>query len=72
MDKIASYWLFVTFVLLRFFTPALVGSVYNATWWGWGAILSPPRISETTGRIRKIQTEFESPVKFVKEEIQFH
>ena len=42
---------------------ALVGSVYNATW--WGAIL-PPRISETTGRIRKIQTAFESPVKFVE------
>ena len=33
---------------------------------GVGAILSPPRISETTGGIRKIQTAFESPVKCVE------
>ena len=43
-------------------TRALVESVYNAT--RWGAIFCPPRISETTGRIRKIKTAFKSPVKF--------
>ena len=47
-------------------TRALVGSVYNATWWGGGLFFSPPRISETTGRIRKIQTTFESTVKFAE------
>ena len=31
-----------------------------------GGIYLPPRISETTGRIRKIQTVFASPLKFVE------
>ena len=48
---------------------------YPAPWWGLfitrpgggGAFFRPPpRISETTGRISKIQTAFESPVKFVE------
>ena len=33
---------------------------------GGGLFLAPPRISETIGWIRKIQTAFESPVKFVE------
>ena len=39
---------------------ALVGSDYNATWWG-GGHFSPPRISGTTGQIYKIRTAFDSP-----------
>ena len=53
-------------VLASHLTRALVGSVYNATWWWGGVFLAPHRISETTGRIRKIQTAFESPVKFAE------
>ena len=45
-------------------TRALVGSVYNATW--WGVFFAPPRISETTGQLRKMKTAFEIPVKFVE------
>ena len=48
----------------RSLTRALVGSVYNATW--WGGYFLPPRISETTGRSCKNQAAYESPVKFVE------
>ena len=45
-------------------TRAPLGYFYNAP--HWGAISSPPLISETTGPILKIQAAFESPGKTVE------
>ena len=47
----------------------MVGSDYNATWWGWGAIFIPPRISEATEQIYQIQTAFDSHVKTAEEKL---
>ena len=47
-------------------TRALVGSFYNAIWWGGGLFLAPPRISGTTGPIYKTQAAFDSPGQFIE------
>ena len=48
-------------------TRALVGSFYNAIWWGGGLFLAPPRISGTTGPIYKTQAAFDSPGQFIEQ-----
>ena len=51
--------------LAHILTRALVGSFYNAIWWG-GLFLAPPRISGTTGPIYKTQAAFDSPGQFIE------
>ena len=51
---------------IRSLTRALVGSFYNAIWWGGGLFLAPPRISGTTGPIYKTQAAFDSPGQFIE------
>ena len=48
-------------------TRAPLGYFYNAPHWGGGLFRAPPPlISETTGRILKIEAAFESPGKTVE------